>query len=88
MEKVYVIIYEDMYGDGATSPYSSGVSYVFDSLDKAKNMLQKIKEDYLREYTEDNDYKKENILIEHETSIMFDLIDEYTKFQIVEMEVR
>ena len=39
--KVYVIRYEDLWGD----KYSSGVSYVFDTLEKAEIMLEEIKKD-------------------------------------------
>lgn len=79
MKKVYVIIYEELYSDGS---YSSGISYAFDSFDKAKKMLQEIKEEERENYYSDWD------LTEKEDEILFDIGDEYTKYEIIEMDVR
>jgi hypothetical protein len=82
--KVYVIRYEELYSNNS---FSSGVSYVFDSLDKAKDMLKKIKEDEI-EYYVDNGWNREDIDIKEELyTLYFDFFDEYTKYEIIEMEV-
>ena len=88
MKKVFIIKWEELYSNGE---YSSGVSYVFDTLEKAKNMLQTIKKDDLEIYMKDENYEKEDILKEDETSIMFDFLDkydEYIKYEIIEEEVK
>jgi hypothetical protein len=85
MKKVFIIMWEELYSDGE---YSSGISYVFDTLEKAKNMLQTIKNDDLKMYMEDENYEKEDILKEDETSVMFDFLDEYTKYEIIEEEIK
>lgn len=42
MNKVYIITYRDEYSNGEVY---SGVSYVYDTLEKAKNMIEVIKAD-------------------------------------------
>ena len=79
--KVFVISFMDEYLD----PHSQfGTSYVFDSLEKAKQQLEIIKQ-YELEQIEDTEYE----LIDDDLS--FDLIKEggdfTTRFRITEMEV-
>jgi len=82
--KVYIIKYEELFSDNS---FSNGISYVFDSLEKAKDMLNKIKENEI-DYYVDNGWNKEDIHIkEKENELFFDFFDEYTKYEIVEMEV-
>lgn len=79
--KVYVVSFMDEYLD-ARSQF--GTSYVFDSLEKAKQQLEIIKQ-YELEQIEDTEYE----LIDDDLS--FDLIKEggdfTTRFRITEMEV-
>lgn len=79
--KVFVISFMDEYLD-ARSQF--GISYVFDSLEKAKQRLEIIKQ-YELEQRGDTEYK----LIDDDLS--FDLIKEggdfTTRFRITEMEV-
>lgn len=79
--KVFVISFMDEYLD-ARSQF--GISYVFDSLEKAKQQLEIIKQ-YELEQIEDTEYE----LIDDDLS--FDLIKEggdfTTRFRITEMEV-
>ena len=79
--KVFVISFMDEYLD-ARSQF--GTSYVFDSLEKAKQQLEIIKQ-YELEQIEDTEYE----LIDDDLS--FDLIKEggdfTTRFRITEMEV-
>lgn len=79
--KVFVISFMDEYLD-ARSQF--GISYVFDSLEKAKQQLEIIKQ-YELEQIEDTEYE----LIDDDLS--FDLIKEggdfTTSFKITEMEV-
>ena len=79
--KVFVISFMDEYLD-ARSQF--GISYVFDSLEKAKQQLEIIKQ-YELEQIGDTEYE----LIDNDLS--FDLIKEggdfTTRFRITEMEV-
>lgn len=79
--KVYVVSFMDEYLD-AHSQF--GISYVFDSLEKAKQQLEIIKQ-YELEQIGDTEYE----LIDDDLS--FDLIKEggdfTTSFKITEMEV-
>ena len=79
--KVYVISFMDEYLD-ARSQF--GTSYVFDSLEKAKQQLEIIKQ-YELEQIGDTEYE----LIDDDLS--FDIIKEggdfTTRFRITEMEV-
>lgn len=79
--KVFVISFMDEYLD-ARSQF--GISYVFDSLEKAKQQLEIIKQ-YELEQIGDTEYE----LIDDDLS--FDLIKEggdfTTRFRITEMEV-
>lgn len=79
--KVFVISFMDEYLD-ARSQF--GISYVFDSLEKAKQQLEIIKQ-YELEQIEDTEYE----LIDDDLS--FDIIKEggdfTTRFRITEMEV-
>ena len=45
MNKVFIIRYEDM----CSGEYSSGVCYVFNTMEKAKIMLEEIKKDIICE---------------------------------------
>lgn len=79
--KVYVISFMDEYLDIHSQ---FGISYVFDSLEKAKQQLEIIKQ-YELEQIGDTEYE----LIDDDLS--FDLIKEggdfTTRFRITEMEV-
>ena len=79
--KVFVISFMDEYLDTHSQ---FGTSYVFDSLEKAKQQLEIIKQ-YELEQIEDTEYE----LIDNDLS--FDLIKEggdfTTRFRITEMEV-
>ena len=79
--KVFVISFMDEYLDTHSQ---FGTSYVFDSLEKAKQQLEIIKQ-YELEQIEDTEYE----LIDDDLS--FDLIKEggdfTTRFRITEMEV-
>ena len=80
--KVYIIRFEEL---DCGENYSSGISYVFDTKEKARKMLQTIKEDEMIYYEDREDI--EDILKESEDSIIFDFLDEYIKYEIVEMRV-
>ena len=79
--KVYVVSFMDEYLD-ARSQF--GISYVFDSLEKAKQQLEIIKQ-YELEQIGDTEYELIN------DDLSFDLIKEggdfTTRFRITEMEV-
>ena len=79
--KVFVISFMDEYLD-ARSQF--GISYVFDSLEKAKQQLEIIKQ-YELEQIEDTEYELIN------DDLSFDIIKEggdfTTSFKITEMEV-
>ena len=83
MEKVYVIRYEDL----CSGDYSSGISYVFDSLEKAEIMLRQIKQDEIHDNDLDNIETDVHDLIT-ENGFIIDYIDDYTKYVIEEMEVQ
>ena len=81
--KVYIIRYEELI----SGEYSSGISYVFDTLDKAEIMLRQIKQDEIH----DNDLDGINTDIHDlitENGFIIDYIDNYTKYVIEEMEVK
>lgn len=79
--KVFVISFMDEYLDTHSQ---FGTSYVFDSLEKAKQQLEIIKQ-YELEQIEDTEYELIN------DDLSFDLIKEggdfTTRFRITEMEV-
>jgi hypothetical protein len=83
MEKVYVIRYEDL----CSGKYSSGTSYVFDSLEKAEIMLRQIKQDEIcsSERKDIQDLTKD---FDDESGFIIDYLDDYTKYVIEEMEVQ
>lgn len=81
--KVYIITFKDEYSNGE---YYSGVSYVFDTMEKAKNMLEVIKKDEIKEYA-DNGYNIKDNIINTENGFIIDSGD-YTEFEITEMEVK
>lgn len=89
--KVFVISFMDEYLDARLDARSQfGISYVFDSLEKAKQQLEIIKqheleqEDKIKEL-EDTEYELIN------DDLSFDIIKEggdfTTRFRITEMEV-
>ena len=82
MEKVYVIRYEEL----CSGEYSSGTSYVFDSLEKAKTMLEEIKKD---EICSNDRIDIKNLIHDliTEEGFIIDYIDDYTKYVIEEMRV-
>lgn len=83
--KVYVISFMDEYLNAYLDIHSQfGTSYVFDSLEKAKQQLEIIKQ-YELEQIGDTEYELIN------DDLSFDLIKEggdfTTRFRITEMEV-
>lgn len=86
MNKVYIITFEDCYsGDGE---YCSGVSYVFDTLEKAKAMLNVIEADEINHLIENGYEDASSMVKEYENGFMIDWADDYSKFEIVESEVK
>ena len=87
MNKVYVICFEQLYSNGEKS---MGISYVYSTLRKAKNMLKTIKKDEMQFYIDDGcnrDYIERHTR-DFSRSFIINLVDEYVKFEIVEMEVK
>ena len=82
MNKVYVIRYEELM----SGEYSSGVCYVFDTLEKAEIMLRQIKQDEIHDNNLDNIKTDIHDLIT-ENGFIIDYIDDYTKYVIEEMVV-
>ena len=82
MKKVYIIKYEDLQDE----EYSSGISYVFDTLEKAETMLRQIKQDEMHssDIEDIKDYTHDLIT---ENGFIIDFLDDYTKYTIEEMEV-
>ena len=83
MNKVYIITYRDEYSNGEVY---SGVSYVYDTLEKAKNMIEVIKADEIAEY-KDNGYDITDDIKDTENGFIIDRGD-FTEYEITEMEVK
>ena len=83
MKKVYIIRYEDL----CSNNYVSGVSYVFDTLEKAEKMLKEIKKDEIAESDRDDIKNLIHDLIT-ENGFIIDYLDDYTKYVIEEIEVK
>lgn len=83
MNKVYVIRYEDL----CSGEYSSGISYVFDTLEKAEIMLRQIKQDEIHESKVDESELEIHDLLT-QNGFIIDYNDDYTKYVIEEMEVQ
>lgn len=83
--KVYVIRYEEL----CSGEYFSGISYVFDTLEKAELMLKEIKKDEICSSDSAGVDIKDLIhdLIT-ENGFIIDYMDDYTKYIIEEMELR
>lgn len=84
-KKVYLIKWEESYEGGL---YSSGVSYVFDALEKAKTMLEEIKKDII-----DNSEREDITDLIHNNlygeGFKVDYLDnDYESYEIFEMEVK
>ena len=82
-KKVYIITYHDEYSNGECY---SGVSYVFDSLEKARKMLEEIKQDEIAEYKENgyditNDIKLENDTLTKDSG-------DFSEYKIIESQVK
>lgn len=82
MNKVYIIRYEGLSDGGE---YFSGVSYVFDTLEKAEIMLEEIKKDE-KCVTENVDIH--GLLTENGFITEYNFNDAYTKYIIEEIEVQ
>ena len=82
MKKVYIIKYEDLQDE----EYSSGISYVFDTLEKAETMLRQIKQDEMHS-SDIEDIKNYTHDLITENGFIIDFLDDYTKYTIEEMEV-
>lgn len=83
-KKVYLIKWEESYESGL---YSSGISYVFDTLEKAKTMLEEIKKDIIDNSDREDiaDLINNNLYGE---GFKVDYLDnDYESYEIVEMEV-
>ena len=90
MNKVYVISFETL----SDNVYDSGVAYVFDTLEKAKIMLEQIKQDCIyscdftaEDFNVDSLYDLVHDLVT-EDGFIIDFYDDYTKYIIEEMEVQ
>ena len=83
MNKVYIIRYECL----ASGEYSSGISYVFNSLEKAKIMLEEIKKDEICS-SEREDIKDLIHDLVYDNGFIIDYIDDYDKYVIEELEVQ
>ena len=83
MNKVYVIRWEELM----SGEYSSGISYVFDTLDKAEIMLRQIKQDEIH-YNDLDDIETDVHDLVTENGFIIDYIDDYTKYVIEELEVK
>ena len=81
MKKVYIIRYEEL----CSGEYSSGISYVYDTLEKAEKMLKEIKEDEINTCEEIEDNIHDLIT---ENGFIIDFCDNYTKYVIEEEEIR
>ena len=82
MNKVYVIRYEE----NCSGEYFSGISYVFDTLEKAEIMLRQIKQDEICS-SERGDIQDLTKDFDDENGFIIDYLDDYTKYVIEEMEV-
>lgn len=82
MKKVYIIRYEEL----CSGDYSSGLCYAFDTLEKAKIMLDEIKKDEICSSEIENIENLINNLIT-ENGFIIDYIDDYTKYIIEEINV-
>lgn len=76
--KVYIIKEEEMYNNG--SKCYSGICGVYNTLNKAKKILEEIKEQEMCDFDED---LFDNI----ENGFYIDLGNDYNKYEIIEMEV-
>lgn len=84
-KKVYLIKWEESYESGL---YSSGINYVFDTLEKAKTMLEKIKQDII-DNSEREDIKELIHNFIYDEGFKVDYLDnDYDSYEIVEMEVQ
>ena len=81
MNKVYIIRYEEK----TSGEYSSGILYVYESLEKAKNMLNEILEEELEFYKEN---ELEPSVYEEDMSFLLDFSYNYTKYIIEEREIK
>lgn len=85
MKKVYIIRYEEL----CSGEYCSGISYVYDTLEKAEKMLEEIKEDEINTWYEDGEEIEDYISnLITENGFIIDFIDDYTKYVIEEEEIQ
>lgn len=80
MNKVYIIRYEER----VSGEYVSNVSYAFDTLEKAKNMLNEILKEEL-DFCKENDLQPS--VYERDYNFILDYSDNYTKYEIVERNI-
>lgn len=84
-KKVYIMKWEESYENGL---YSSGISYVFDTLDKAKEMLEEIKQDII-DNSDRDDIKNLIHGYLYNSGFSVDYLDnDYESYEIIEMEVK
>lgn len=88
MKKVYIITWEELYADGNKE---SGISYVFDTLEKAQKRLEEIKQDEIQEQI-DNGREEQKVkdLVNDlmcGNGFVIDFFDEDIKYEIIESEV-
>ena len=82
MKYVYIIRYEELSDSGE---YFSGVSYVFDTLEKVEIMLEEIKKD---EKCGNENVDIHELLTENGFIAEYNFNDAYTKYIIEEIEVQ
>ena len=84
MNKVYIIKYETL----SSGEYSSGLCYVFDTLEKARIMLEEIKKDEICSSDLENIKDLIHDLMYEEGFIIDYISDDYDKYVIEEIEVQ
>lgn len=84
MNKVYIITYKSTYSDGTSA---SGISFVYDNYEKAKKMLETIKQDEISNYQDNGINIRARILCE-ENSFTIDSGSDTDKYSIIEMDVK
>ena len=83
MNKVFIIRYEDI----CSGEYSSGICYVFNTMEKAKIMLEEIKKDIICESDLENITSMIHDLIT-ENGFIVEYSEDYDKYIIEELEVQ
>ncbi len=82
-EKVYIILCEESNTDD--DEFYSIISYVTDTLEKAKVLIKNIKEDMIYEYAYDIDIRK--MIKDTNNGFIVEWGNGYTKYEICEREL-